>query len=125
MANTIKNIRSGFVQANYNERLAKILSYELAYAAIIGAAGLAILWGWQWFFWGIIIIPVILAIGLAIPVIADVILVVLGLFWALPFIFIGALGIDAFYVGALVAFIISIWVHSKGMTWFADLSRWD
>jgi hypothetical protein len=125
MANSIRNIRSGFVQARYNERLAKILSYELAYASLIGASLLAYWFGWQWFFWGIILLPVILAIGLSIPIVADVILIVLGLFWALPFIFLGALGINAFYVGAVIAFVISIWVHSKGMTWFADLGRWD
>lgn len=123
MASSIKNIRAGFTQAQFNEPLARLLSYELAYAAIIGALTLAIWLGWQWFFWGIILIPVILAVGLSIPFIADLILIILGLFWALPFIFIGAMGIDAFYFGAVIAFLISIWAHSKGLTWFADLSR--
>jgi len=125
MAATIKKMRSAFVQANYNEGLARLLSYELAYASIAGAIALAFWLGWQWFFWGIILIPVILAIGLSIHFVADVILILLGLFWALPFVFLASLGIDAFYAGAVIAFIISIWVHSKGMTWFADLSRWD
>jgi len=125
MANSIKNIRSGFVQAQFNEPLAKLLSYELAYASLAGSVGLTIWLSWQWFFWGLFLIPAFLAIGLSIPVVADIILIVLGLFWALPFIFIATLGLDAFYLGAVLAFIISIWVHSKGMTWFADLSRWD
>jgi len=43
MANSIKNIRSGFVQAQFNEPLAKLLSYELAYAAIAGSIG------WQYY----------------------------------------------------------------------------
>ncbi len=125
MPNSIKKIRSGFVQANYNERMARILSYELAYVAIAGAILLAYWLGLQWFFWGIILIPVILAIGLAIPVISDLILVVLGLFWALPLWIIGMLGIDAGYLAAFLAFIVSLWIHGRAITWFGDLSRWD
>ena len=125
MANTIKNIRSGFVQAQFNERLAKILSYELAYVSIAGAIALAVWLGFQWFFWGIILIPVLLGIGLSIPIVADMILIILGLFWALPFWVIGMLGVDAFYVAAVIAFVVSLWVHSKGMMWYSDLSRWD
>lgn len=125
MAKTIINIRSALVQASYNERMARILSYELAYTSIFGSVAMAWLWGWQWFFWGIILIPVILAVGLSIPLVADLILIILGMFWALPFIFLGFLISSAFFLLAIIVFAVSIWVHSKGLTWYQDLSRWD
>lgn len=125
MSGSILKIRSGVVQAGFNERMAKIVSYELAYATIAGAIVLAYLWSWQWFFWGIILIPVALSIGICIPVICDCILILFAMLWALPFMLIGFLGIDAFFGAAVIAFILSIWVHLKAFTWYADLSRSD
>ena len=124
MANSNRNLRSAFVQASYNERMAKILSYELAIISVIGSVSLAWFWGIQWFFWGIILIPVVLAVALSIPVFADLILISLGLIWSLPLLFLGFLGIHACFLGAVVVFVLSLWVHSRGITWFADLSRW-
>ena len=123
MSGSILKIRSGVVQAGFNERMAKIVSYELAYASIAGAIVLAYWWGWQWFFWGIILLPVLFSVGLSVPVIADMIIILFSTLWALPFLFIGFLGIDAFFAAAVIAFIISIWVHAKAFTWYADLSR--
>lgn len=125
MSKSIGNIRSAIVQASYNARMARILSYELAFSTIIGSITLTWLWGWSWFLWGLFLIPVILAVGLSIPLIADLILIILGMFWAIPFIFLGFFLSNAFFVAAAIAFVISIWVHSKGLTWFADLSRWE
>jgi hypothetical protein len=123
MANLLKTMRSAVVQAGFNERMAKFVSYEIAWAAIIGSVLLAYWFGWQWFFWGIILIPVLFGIGISIPIICDIIYIAIAMAWALPFIFIGAMGISACYVGAVIAFVIAIWIHAKAFTFYSDLSN--
>ena len=124
MASIIK-MRSALTQADFNDRMGKLVSYEFAYAAIVVGLLLWYYFTWQWFFWGIIITVVTLAIGISIPYIADLIIIIFSLLWAAPFWLLASLGIDAFYVFAVIAFIISIWVHAKAFTFYADLSRWD
>ena len=105
--------------------MANFLAAEIAYSSIVGALGLWWLWGWQWFFWGIILVPIVLCIGLCIPVINRLIISLYAVLWALPFIFLGTLGIDAAYVFAAVAFFYCFWVHRKALVWFGDLSNDD
>ena len=125
MANSILKMRSAFTQAGFNERMAKIVSYEIAYAAIAVGIVLAYFFSWEWFFAGIILIPILFSLGISVPFISDSILIIFAVLWAIPFMFIGFLGVPIFFVAAFVAFIISIWVHAKAFTFYADLSRWD
>ena len=118
-------MRAAMVQATFNEKMAGIVMKELAYSSIAAAFGLAWWWGWQWFFWGIVLIPIVLVIGLCIPIVEHFILCFFAAMWALPFCIIARLGIDAFYLFALVAFFYCFWVHRKAFTYFEDISRSD
>lgn len=115
--------RAAFVQGQFNQGMADILAYEVTALTFIGAGIFWYLWGWQWFFWGMVLIPVSLCVGLFIPIVADFILIGLAVCWALPFIFMANMGIDAGWVLAIIAFLLSFWVHWKGMSWYIDLDR--
>lgn len=121
----ITSLRSALVQAEFNKTMADFLARELAVVSIIGAFGLWWLWGWQWFFWGIILIPVTLSLLMFIPSTKIFIIGIFAVTWALPFIIAGVIGVDAAYLFAVIAFIMCFWVHEKALTWYKDLDRTD
>lgn len=120
----LTTIRSAIVQAEFNGVMSNFVAKELAYISIIGAIWLWYLFGWQWFFWGIIICPIVLALGMTIPYVNVVFMIAISWLWSVPFIF-AAQFIPAAYLGAVLAFLYSMWVHGKAMTWFKDVSRKD
>jgi hypothetical protein len=125
MAGLLTIVRSAIVQAEFNGRMADFVAKELAVLSLIGAIGLGFLFSWQWFFWGIILCPVFLSMCMFIHFLRRLIISFIALLWALPLIIAGRLGIDAAYLGAVIAFLYCFWVHHKALTWYTDLERND
>ena len=121
----ITSFRSALVQADYNQKMADFLAKELAIISFIGAFGLWWLWTWQWFFWGLILIPIILSICMFVAPLRILLVGTIASLWALPFFIVGLLGLDAAYVISIVAYIMCFWVHRRALTWYKDLVRSD
>jgi hypothetical protein len=120
----LTTFRSSIVQADFNSKLADFVAKELAVISIIGAIWLWYLFGWQWFFWGIILCPVVLSVGIMLPYISTIVVLAIAWLWSLPFIFIAQF-IPASYLAAVLAFVYALWAHGKALTWFIDVSRSD
>ncbi len=118
----LTTFRSAIVQASFNEKMANIVAKELAIMAVVGAVGLWYLFGWQWFFWGIFLCPVVLVMCLFSRFLQIPMVFGIAVLWAAPFLLLAQI-IDAAYVGAAIAFFYCFWVHTKAITWSEDLAR--
>jgi hypothetical protein len=118
----VRKVRAGINQSKFMNPMANILVTECAiFAIIIGI----VLWLWMESFWGFAIgitfIPIIT--GLTFFSKFDIIAyIILGLFWAAPFALLGCFISSAFFLFAVVAFIVSLVVHYWGIKFFKDLN---
>lgn len=121
----LSTMRAALVQASFNEKMANIVAKEIAYISFASAFGFWWLFGWQWFFLGLVLTPVFIVYGLRIPILKGIILGWIAVLWALPFIFLGSLGLYAGWCAAIIAFFFCFWAHTKAFQWSADNAATD
>ena len=128
MANEIKNYRSAIAQDKRNNPMYTFLVWEL----IIWGTAMFILCGWMTNSSDFGVVAAIvtitgLVIGLAVPALRFIAWVILGIGWAVPFIFLGSYceGGGIFYLLGVVAFFVSFTIHYWATTYAQDLARQD
>jgi len=123
--NLITGLRSALVQDRINERCSNILAIEVVISSIVSALWVWYFTSWQGFLWGVILSMIILSFMIASSKFNWIILSIFGLAWASPFILLGYLGISVCWLLAVMAFIFSIWINSRALVWYDDVSRTD
>ena len=124
--NFLTLMRSATVQAGYNQRMARILVKEIAFSAIVGAVVTGYFFGIGAFWWGLLLFPILLTFGLYSKHLQLLVLGFLGALWAFPLIIIAEVtGWSAFWGFAVIAFLLSFWVHYRGMVYYEDVTRDD
>jgi hypothetical protein len=126
MANEIKNYRSALAQSPRNQSAYKILIWEMIILSIICALSTGHYMTSDTakvvsFF---IYIPVFCKLSY-LPATQLPTFFFLGLGWATPFVYLGALLGGVFYFFAFIVFVFSFVVHYYGITYLNDLSRED
>lgn len=124
--NFLTLMRSAITQAGYNQRMARILTKEIAFSAIVGAVVTGYFFGIGSFWWGLLLYPILLTIALFSNRFQLILLSLFGALWAFPFLLVAALtGWTAFWAMGAVAFIWSFWAHYRALVYYADLTRDD
>ncbi len=126
MANEIENYRSALAQTPRNQAAYKILIWEMIILSIVCALATGHYMHSDTatvvsFF---IYIPVFCALAYM-PATQIPTFFFLGLGWATPFVYLGALLGGLFYFFAFIVFVFSFIVHYYGITYLNDLSRED
>lgn len=119
----LTTIRSANVQAEFNEKMARLVMTEFAIITFMVTGFLWWALNWQWILVGLIVTPILLSILLMNPKTNHILIWFIAIFWAFPFILLGAFGVHAAWIGIPIAMIFCFWVHEKAIIWSRDVSQ--